>query len=100
MHISDPDQKLWIQERIENIENTTEFSIPGKRAILERLTAAEVFEKFLDKKYTGTKRFGLDGGETAIPALEQIVKRGGQLGIEEIVIGTGHCSEWYERLEL
>ena len=90
MHIQEPAQKSWIQERIENIENTTEFSIPGKRAILERLTAAEVFEKFLDKKYTGTKRFGLDGGETTIPALEQIVKRGGQLGIQEIVIGMPH----------
>ncbi len=90
MHIQEPAQKAWIQERIENIENRTEFTIPGKRAILERLAAAEVFEKFLDKKYTGTKRFGLDGAESLIPALEQIVKRGGQLGIEEIVIGMPH----------
>ena len=57
MHIQEPDQKAWIQERIENIQNRTEFTIPGKRAILERLTAAECFEKFLDKKFTGTKRF-------------------------------------------
>ena len=90
MHIQDPDQKAWIQERIENIENRTEFTVPGKRAILERLTAAETFEKYLDKKYTGTKRFGLDGGESAIPALEQILKRGGMLGLEEVVIGMPH----------
>jgi len=90
MHIQEPAQKSWIQERIENVENRTEFTIPGKRAILERLAAAEVFEKFLDKKYTGTKRFGLDGAETMIPALEQIVKKGGQLGVEEIVLGMPH----------
>lgn len=90
MHIQEPDQKAWIQERIENIGNRTEFTVPGKRAMLERLTAAEVFEKFLDKKYTGTKRFGLDGGEALIPALEQIIKRGGQLGMKEIVIGMPH----------
>ena len=91
MHIQDPEQKRWIQQRIENAEfNRTTFTVPGKRAILERLTAAETFEKFLDKKYTGTKRFGLDGGESMIPALEQILKRGGQLGLEEVVIGMPH----------
>jgi len=78
MHIQDPAQKAWIQERIESIRNQTEFTAKGKLAILERLTAAEVFERFLDRKYTGTKRFGLDGGETTIPALEQILKRGSQ----------------------
>src|SRR5581483_9950172 len=90
MYIMEPAQRLWIQERIERIENRTEFSVNGKRAILERLTAAETFERFLDKKYTGTKRFGLDGGETLIPALEQILKRGSQLGIQEVVIGMAH----------
>ncbi len=90
MHIQVPEQKAWIQERIENVGNRTEFTVPGKRAMLERLTAAEIFEKFLDKKYTGTKRFGLDGGESLIPALEQIIKRGGQLGMKEIVIGMPH----------
>ena len=90
MHIQDPDQKRWIQERIENVKNRTEFTIPGKRAILERLTAAETFEQFLDKKYTGTKRFGLDGGESMIPALEQILKRGGQLGLKEVAVGMPH----------
>ncbi|WP_366555867.1 2-oxoglutarate dehydrogenase E1 component [Aquibaculum sediminis] len=91
MHIQDPDQKRWIQERIETRDhNRTDFTIPGKRAILERLTAAESFEKFLDRKYTGTKRFGLDGAEAMIPALEQILKRGGHLGLEEVVIGMPH----------
>jgi 2-oxoglutarate dehydrogenase E1 component len=90
MHMSDPDQKRWIQERIEGIRNHTEFTPKGKAAILERLTAAETFERFLDKKFTGTKRFGLDGGESAIPALEQIIKRGGQLGVREIIIGMPH----------
>ncbi len=90
MYIMEPAQRLWIQERIERIENRTDFTVNGKRAILERLTAAETFERFLDKKYTGTKRFGLEGGEAMIPALEQIIKRGGQLGTKEIVIGMPH----------
>jgi 2-oxoglutarate dehydrogenase E1 component len=90
MHIQDPGQKTWIQGRIENIHNRTEFTSNGKRTILEGLTAAETFEKFLDKKYTGTKRFGLDGGEAMIPALEQLLKRGSQLGLEEVVIGMPH----------
>ncbi len=90
MHIQDPEQKAWIQERIESIRNHTHFTDKGKRAILERLSAAETFERFLDRKYTGTKRFGLDGGESTIPALEQILKRGSQLGINEVVIGMAH----------
>jgi 2-oxoglutarate dehydrogenase E1 component len=90
MHMSDPDQKRWIQERIEGVRNQTEFTAKGKKMILERLTAAETFERFLDKKFTGTKRFGLEGGESAIPALEQIIKRGGQLGVREIIIGMPH----------
>ncbi len=90
MHIQDPAQKAWIQERIESIHNQTHFTGEGKRAILERLTAAEVFEQFLNKKYTGTKRFGLDGGEAMIPALEQILKRGGQLGLKDVVVGMPH----------
>ena len=90
MHIQDPDQRKWLQLRIEGSRNQREFTQRGKTAILERLTAAELFEKFLDKKYTGTKRFGLDGGESAIPALEQIIKRGSQLGIKEVVVGMAH----------
>jgi 2-oxoglutarate dehydrogenase E1 component len=90
LHISDPEEKAWIQERIEGPRNQTDFSPEGKRAILQRLTAAESFEKFLQVKYTGTKRFGLDGGETLIPAIEQIIKRGSQLGVEEVIFGMAH----------
>jgi 2-oxoglutarate dehydrogenase E1 component len=90
MHIQDPAQKAWIQERIESIHNQPDFTAHGKRAILERLTAAEAFEQFLNKKYTGTKRFGLDGGEALIPALEQVLKRGSQMGLKEVVIGMPH----------
>ncbi len=90
MHIQDPEEKAWIQERIEGGRNQTDFTVNGKRAILERLTAAESFEKFLQLKYTGTKRFGLEGGEALIPALEQILKRGGQLGLREVVVGMAH----------
>jgi 2-oxoglutarate dehydrogenase E1 component len=90
MHMQDPDEKKWIQERIEVPRNQTRFTVEGKRAILERLTAAETYERFLDKRYTGTKRFGLEGGESLIPALEQIIKRGGQLGMKELVVGMPH----------
>ncbi|BBK34162.1 2-oxoglutarate dehydrogenase E1 component [Stella humosa] len=90
MHIMDPEQRIWIQERIEGERNHTDFTAEGKRAILERLTAAETFERFADRRYTGTKRFGLEGGESLIPALEQIVKRGGQLGVRELVLGMPH----------
>lgn len=90
MHIQDPDEKAWIQERIERIHNQPEFTLMGKKAILNRLIETEGFEKFLDKKFTGTKRFGLDGGESLVPAMEQIFKRGSQLGIEEIVLGMAH----------
>ena len=88
MHISDPQQRAWIQDRIEGREIS--FTPEGKKAILKKLIEAESFERFLDVKYTGTKRFGLDGGESTVPALEQIIKRGGQLGVSEIVIGMPH----------
>jgi 2-oxoglutarate dehydrogenase E1 component len=90
MHIQDPEQKAWIQERVEGVRNHTDFTVPGKRAILQRLTAAEGFERFLQLKYTGTKRFGLEGGEVLVPAIEQVMKRGGQLGLQEIVLGMAH----------
>ena len=90
MHIQDPDKKSWIQRRVEGPRNQTDFTVRGRRAILERITAAESFERFLDRKYTGTKRFGLEGGESLIPAIEQIMKRGGQLGLKEIVLGMSH----------
>ena len=90
MHVQDPAQKAWIQERIESIRNATEFTKRGKKAIYERLVGAETFEQFLHKKYAGTKRFGLDGSESVVPAIEQILKRGSQLGMKEVVIAMAH----------
>ena len=90
MHITSPQQKAWIQERIEGPDKEINFTAEGKKAILNKLIEAETFEKFADVKYTGTKRFGLDGGESLVPALEQIIKRGGQLGLKEIIIGMAH----------
>ncbi|MCB1353934.1 MAG: 2-oxoglutarate dehydrogenase E1 component [Rhodobacteraceae bacterium] len=90
MHISDPQQAAWLKERIEGYGKEIHFTRRGRRAILNKLVEAEGFEKFLQVKYTGTKRFGLDGGEALIPAMEQIIKRGGALGVEEIVIGMPH----------
>ena len=90
MHVQDPAQKAWIQERIESIRNSTEFTKRGKKAIYERLVGAETFEQFLHKKYAGTKRFGLDGSESVVPAIEQILKRGSQLGMKEVVIAMAH----------
>ena len=90
MHMSDPAERAWMQERIEGPNKEISFTREGKHAILTKLVEAEGFEKFLDVRYTGTKRFGLDGGEAMIPALEQIIKRGGALGVEEIVLGMAH----------
>ena len=90
MHISDPEEKAWIQERIEGPDKGVAFTPEGKRAILQKLIESEGFEQFIDVKYKGTKRFGLDGAESSIPALEQIVKRGGSLGMKEIVLGMAH----------
>ncbi len=90
MHISDPTQKGWLQERIEGPDKEITFTREGKRAILNKLIEAEGFEKFCDLRFTGTKRFGLDGAEATIPALEQIIKRGGALGVKEIILGMAH----------
>ena len=90
MHISEPEEKAWIQERIEGIDKGVQFTPEGKKAIFNKLVEGESFEKFLHVKYTGTKRFGLDGGESLLPALEQIIKRGGNLGVEEIILGMPH----------
>ena len=90
MHISDPIEKVWFRNRMEKEENRINFTNTGKKAILNKIIQAEGFEKFLAKKYVGTKRFGLDGAESLIPAMEQIIKRGGQLGVKEIKIGMPH----------
>ena len=90
MHISDPEQAGWLKERIEGYDKEIRFTREGRKAILNKLVEAEGFEKFLHVKYMGTKRFGLDGGEALIPAMEQVIKRGGSLGLKEIVIGMPH----------
>ncbi len=90
MHINDAEQKSWLQRRIEGADNQIGFTPEGKKAILNKLIEAEGFEKFASNRFVGTKRFGLDGGEATIPALEQIIKRGGQLGVSEIVLGMAH----------
>ena len=91
MHISNAAQKAWIQERIEGPDKeVVSFTREGRRAILNKLVEAEGFEKFCDVKFTGTKRFGAHGAESLISALEQIIKRGGNLGVKEIVVGMPH----------
>ena len=90
MHMGDPEEKAWIRDRIEGPEKNITFTENGKKAILNKIVQAEGFEKYLHIKFVGTKRFGLDGGESLIPALEQIIKRGGNLGAKEIKIGMPH----------
>ena len=90
MHMGDPDEKAWIRNRIEGPEKDIIFTENGKKAILNKIVQAEGFEKYLHVKFVGTKRFGLDGAESLIPALEQIIKRGGNLGAKEIKIGMPH----------
>jgi len=90
MHMGDPEEKAWIRDRIEGPEKNISFTTNGKKAILKKIIDAEGFEKFLHVKFVGTKRFGLDGGEALIPALEQIIKKGGNLGAKEIKIGMPH----------
>ncbi|NOE27667.1 2-oxoglutarate dehydrogenase E1 component [Ruegeria sp. HKCCD6157] len=90
MHISNPEEAAWLKERIEGYGKEIQFTKEGRKAILNKMVEAEGFEKFLHVKYMGTKRFGLDGGEALIPAMEQIIKRGGALGLSDIVIGMPH----------
>jgi len=90
MHISDPAEKAWLQRRIEGRDKEISFTPEGKIAILKKLIESEGFERFLAKRFPGTKRFGLDGGESAVPALEQIIKRGGALGVRDLVLGMPH----------
>ena len=90
MHMSDPEEKKWIQERIEGKGKEANFTTEGKKAIFKKLVEAEGFENYCHTKFVGTKRFGLDGCESLIPALEQIIKVGGSLGVKEIKIGMPH----------
>ncbi len=90
LHIQDPEQKAWIQAKIEGTGGIWDTSAEEKREILEQLTATEAFETFLHRKFPGTKRFGIDGGESTIPALEAVIRKASELGVEEVVIGMPH----------
>jgi 2-oxoglutarate dehydrogenase E1 component len=90
LHMMDPAEKSWIQERFESARNKMHFSADEKRHILQRLTATEGFERFLNTKYTGTKRFGLDGGEAVVPAIEEVIRRAAELNLKEVVLGMAH----------
>src|SRR5215207_9901339 len=90
MHIADVEERRFLQERMEGKDKAIEFSPLGKKAILNKVIEAEQWEKFCGRKYVGTKRFGLDGGESMIPALESVIKYGGQYGVQEIAIGMAH----------
>jgi 2-oxoglutarate dehydrogenase E1 component len=90
MHIADVEERRFLQERMEGKDKEIEFTPEGKKAILSKVIQAEQYEKFLGRKYVGTKRFGLDGGESMIPALEAVIKYGGAQGVKEIVFGMAH----------
>ena len=90
MHIADVEERVFLQDRMEGKDKEIHFTPEGKRAILSKVIQAEQYEKFLGRKYVGTKRFGLDGGESMIPALEAIIKHGGASGMREIVFGMAH----------
>ena len=90
MHINDLDERRFLQDRMEGKDAAITFTPEGKQSILAKVIEGEQWEKFLAKKYVGTKRFGLDGGESSIPALEAIIKYGGQMGVTEITLGMAH----------
>ncbi|MEZ5492055.1 MAG: 2-oxoglutarate dehydrogenase E1 component [Gammaproteobacteria bacterium] len=90
MHIVNLEEKQWIQQRIESNDGYPTFEEDVKRHLLERLTAAEGLEKHLDSKFPGTKRFGLEGGESLIPAIDELIQRAGSRGVKEVVIGMAH----------
>src|SRR5438067_1469420 len=90
MHIGDVEERRFLQERMEGPDKAISFTPEGKKAILAKVIQGEQYEKFLGRKYVGTKRFGLDGGESMIPALENVIKYGGQFGVREIAIGMAH----------
>lgn len=90
MHIIDTQQRSWFQQRLESVQSSPAITVDAKHHLLERLTAAEGLEKYLGTKYPGTKRFGLEGGESLIPLLDELIQRAGTYGTREIVIGMAH----------
>src|SRR5438477_7694767 len=90
MYLSSRAEKRWIQERLEPVRSKPSYSADTKRHILERLTAAEGLERFLHTRYVGQKRFSLEGGETMIPVLDNLLQRAGEAGVQELVLGMAH----------
>ncbi|MCO7223447.1 2-oxoglutarate dehydrogenase E1 component [Pleionea sp. CnH1-48] len=90
MHMTDPAQKQWVQERLESSLSTPKFDAGAKRQILSALTAAEGLEKYLHNKFPGAKRFSLEGGDSLLPMLEELIQRSGSAGVKEVVIGMAH----------
>lgn len=90
MYVSDPTEKRWLQEKLESIRSTPTFTAEKKKHILERLTAAEGLERYLHTKYVGAKRFSLEGGESFIASMDEVIRRAGEQGVQEIVIGMAH----------
>lgn len=90
MYITDPAQKRWIEERLESIQSRPDFSPEKKRHILERVTSAECMERYLHTRYVGQKRFSLEGGESFLVSLDEVIQRAGTKGIQEIVLGMAH----------
>jgi 2-oxoglutarate dehydrogenase E1 component len=90
MHITDMAQKRWVQERLESIRSTPAYDAEYRKHILERLTAAETLEKYLHTRYVGQKRFSLEGGESLIPQLDNLLQNAGRAGVQELVIGMAH----------
>ncbi len=90
MYLSDPAQKRWLQERLESSRSRPDFSPEKRKRILDKLTAAEGLEKYLHTRYVGQKRFSLEGGESFIAAMDELIQRAGEQGVQEIVIGMAH----------
>src|SRR4029450_2336871 len=90
MHISDAEQRRWVHEQLERTGGKFAFSAAEKKHILEKLTQADGLERYLHTKYVGQKRFSLEGGDSLIPLLDELVQRGGADGIEDMVIGMAH----------
>ena len=89
-YIRSPDKIKWLQERMEGERNTPNFPLERKKRILQKLNEAVVFENFLGTKFLGQKRFSLEGAESLIPALDSVIEKGSDLGIQEFVIGMAH----------
>src|SRR5690554_8227199 len=90
MHIVNTEEQRWFQQRLESVRSKPKYGNDVKYHILERLVAAEGLEKYLGSRYPGVKRFGLEGGESLIPCMDELIQRAGHYGAKEIVLGMAH----------